>query len=289
MFLGLIKSNLNPTIEFSPPQTIVLSVNVTELDVTQYLRSLTWYFEGDPISMGGRFLLSPDSSTLTIANTVQSDAGIYEVKHMGLLISQRQEKCESRVLDALRNYPILSGIKFTVINTLSGNVLMWLVNQHIVINVFNVSAGVQQAVSDAHVVPLSIGGPMSIQLSWTHLPGPGYMWYFIRNSYATSVLYYNGQEGVPSGARVSSVRLYGANDAYQNMTIDLVCAQDSGYLDASLKISTYSYLYTGYGSNLFYCPSQYYSFVTQTLGITSLQLDSTLIRLSFTSSKSCGD
>ena len=92
------------------------------------------------------------------------------------------------------------------------NVLMWLATQHIVINVFNVSAGVQQAVSDAHVVPLSIGGPMSIQLSWTHLPGPGYMWYFIQNSYATSVLYYNGQEEVPSGARVSSFRCIPKHD-----------------------------------------------------------------------------
>ena len=235
--------------------------------------------------MGGRFLLSPDSTTLTITNTVKSDAGIYEVKHMGLLLSQRQEKCESRVLDVLRNYPILSGIKFTVINTLPGNALMWLANQHIVINVFNISAGVQQAVSDAHVVPLSIGGPMSIQLSWTHLPGPGYMWYFIQNSYATSVLYYNGQVGVPIGARVSSVRLYGANDAYQNMTIDLVCAQDSGYLDASLMLSTFNYLYWSSGSNQFYCPYQYNSFVVQTLGITSIQLDSIYIKLSYKSCK----
>ena len=70
--------------------------------------------------MGGRFLLSPDRTTLTIQNTVQSDVGMYEVKHMGLLISQRQEKCESRVLDALRKYPILSGLRFTV-NSLSGN------------------------------------------------------------------------------------------------------------------------------------------------------------------------
>ena len=151
--------------------------------------------------------------------------------------------------------------------------------------VYVFSAGVQQAVSDAHVVPLSIGGPMSIQLSWTHLPGPGYMWYFIQNSYATSVLYYNGQVGVPSGARVSSVQLYGANDAYQNVTIDLVCAQDSGYLDASLVLSTYNYLYPGYGSNQFNCPSQYYSFVAQTLGITSIQLDSIDIKLSYISCK----
>ena len=135
---GLIKSNLNPTLKFSPPQTIVLSVNVTELEVTQYLGFLTWYFEGDPILMGGRVTLSPDRTSLTITNTVESDAGIYEVKHMGLLISQRQEKCESRVLDALRNYPILSGIRFTVNNTLSGNVLMWLATQHTIINVNNI-------------------------------------------------------------------------------------------------------------------------------------------------------
>ena len=132
---GLIKSNLNPTLKFSPPQTIVLSVNVTELEVTRYLGSLTWYFEGDPILMGGRVTLSPDRTSLTITNTVESDAGIYEVKHMGLFTSQRQEKCESRVLDALRNYPILSGIRFTVNNTLSGNVLMWLATQHTIINI----------------------------------------------------------------------------------------------------------------------------------------------------------
>ena len=104
----------------------------------------------------------------------------------------------------------------------------------------------------ALVLALGIGGPMSIQLSWTHLPGPEYMWYFIQNSYATSVLYYNGQVGVPSGTRVSSVQLYGANDAYQNMTIDLACAQDSGYLDASLILSTYNYLYYGFGSSRSY-------------------------------------
>ena len=66
-------------------------------------------------------MLSPDHTTLTIMNTVESDAGVYEVKHMGLVISQRQEKCESRVLDALRNYPILSGARFIVINSLFGN------------------------------------------------------------------------------------------------------------------------------------------------------------------------
>ena len=176
--------------------------------------------------------------------------------------------------------------------------------------VFNI--GVQQAVSDALVVPLSIGGRMSIQLSWKHLPGPEYMWYFIQNSYATSVLYYNGQVGVPSGTRVSSVQLNGANDAYQNMTIDLVCARDSGYLDASLMLSTTNYLYTpnspfyndypyspfyndypyspfynDYPNSQLYCPYQYNRFVTGTLGISSIQLDSTHIKLSFTSSKSC--
>ena len=71
--------------------------------------------------MGGRVTLSPDHTTLTIMNTVESDAGVYEVKHMGLVISQRQEKCESRVLDALRKYPIMSGARFIVVNSLFGN------------------------------------------------------------------------------------------------------------------------------------------------------------------------
>ena len=55
-------------------------------------------------------------------DTVESDDEVYEVKHMGLLISQRQEKCESRLLDALQKYPILSGLKFSN-TTLSGNIL----------------------------------------------------------------------------------------------------------------------------------------------------------------------
>ena len=57
-----------------------------------------------------------------LMDTIESDAGVYEVKHMGLLISQRQEKCESRVLDALRKYSILSGLRFTV-TTSSGNII----------------------------------------------------------------------------------------------------------------------------------------------------------------------
>ena len=75
----------------------------------------------------------------------------------------------------------------------------------LMVHVFN--TGVQQAVSDALEVPLSIGGRMSIKLSWKHLPGPEYVWYFLQNSYATSVLYYNGQVGIPNGTRVSSVQL----------------------------------------------------------------------------------
>ena len=117
---GLITSSLNPTILFVPPQSIVLSVNVTDIYVTQFLRSLTWYFEGNPISAGGRVMLSPDSTTLTIMNTVESDAGVYEVKHMGVVTSSRQEKCEARVLSSLRQYPVLAGHKF-VVTASSGN------------------------------------------------------------------------------------------------------------------------------------------------------------------------
>ena len=141
----------------------------------------------------------------------------------------------------------------------------------------------------AQVVPLTVGGPLSLQLTWTPLPGSEYMWYYISSSYVTSLLYYNGQLGIPSRTFVSSIQQYGANGAYQNLTIGLVCAQDSGYLDASLMLSTYNYLYYYYGGTNFYCPSDYYSFVNVTLGITSIQLDSLLIHLTYGSSKlKCG-
>ena len=137
----------------------------------------------------------------------------------------------------------------------------------------------------AQVVPLTVGGPQSLQLTWTPLPGPEYMWYYISNSYVTSVLYYNGQLGIPSGTFVSSIQQYGANGAYQNLTIDLVCAQDSGYLDANLMINTDNYLYYNFGGTNLYCPYDYYSFVNVILGITSIQLDSLPIHLTYDSSK----
>ena len=140
-------------------------------------------------------------------------------------------------------------------------------------------------VETAQVVPLYGGGPLSLKLTWTQIPGPEYMWYYITNSYVSSVLYYNGQVGVPSGTRLSNVQLEGANSAYQNFTIDLVCAQDSGYLDASLVIRTSDYLYYSIASANLYCPQEYYTFVSTTLGISTIQLNTLLIKLTDTSSK----
>ena len=119
-----------------------------------------------------------------------------------------------------------------------------------------------------------------MQVNWTTLPGPEYIWNYITYSYVTSILYYSGLR-VSSGIQTSSgVLLTGANSAYQNVTIPLVSSLDSGYLDASLMIDPYYYLYYyyGYGSSLFYCPYDYYSFVSGTLGISYIQLDSSSIR-----------
>ena len=66
-------------------------------------------------------MISSDSTTLIIMNTVESDAGTYEVKHMGVVTSNREEKCEARVLSSLREYPILAGLKFTVTTPAYGN------------------------------------------------------------------------------------------------------------------------------------------------------------------------
>ena len=130
----------------------------------------------------------------------------------------------------------------------------------------------------SQVIPLTTGGPLPIQINWTTLPGPEYIWNYIPYSYVTSMLYYNGLVA-PSGIQTSSgVLLTGASSAYQNATIPLVSRLDSGYLDANLVIYYYYYLYPGSGSSLFYCPSDYYNFVSGTLGISYIQLDSSRIR-----------
>ena len=91
------------------------------------------------------------------------------------------------------------------------------------------------------------------------------------------MLYYNGLRA-PSGIQTSSgVLLTGANSAYQNATI--VSSLDSGYLDASLMIDIYDYLSdSSFGSSVYHCPSDYYSFARYPLGISYIQLDSSRIR-----------
>ena len=98
------------------------------------------------------------------------------------------------------------------------------------------------------------------------------MWYYITNSYVTSKLFFNGLEALMQN---SSVLPTGANSASQNVTIPVVNNLDISYLDASLMIYSYYYLYTG---SLFYCPYDYYYFVFGALGISYIQLDSSSIR-----------
>ncbi len=59
-----------------------------------------------------RFLLTIDSTELTIVDATANDAGVYEVKFEGILVYPYSMDCVAETLAFLRQYPILSPASF---------------------------------------------------------------------------------------------------------------------------------------------------------------------------------
>ena len=96
---------------------VTLEVGIGDSDKIQYFRSLKWFVNSVEISSNGKYLISQDDRSLTINDTVEQDAGVYEVKFTGLLRKGYEEKCraDSEVLDLLSSYPIASPVTFQLV------------------------------------------------------------------------------------------------------------------------------------------------------------------------------
>ena len=104
--------------QYNTSDTVTLQVNITPTATftRDYLRALTWYYNGveiNPVS-GGAILLNSDNTTLTITNAQRSDAGVYHVQFAGLRIYPYNKLCEKESLALLRHYPVLSPVVFNV-------------------------------------------------------------------------------------------------------------------------------------------------------------------------------
>ena len=114
---GLLQANGQTSLQIKTPDSVTLRANVTSTGFTQnYLRALTWYHDGNQVANTSdeRITLSSDNMMLKISVTSEADAGIYEVKFVGLLIYPYSEFCEQETLALLRHYPALAPVTFYV-------------------------------------------------------------------------------------------------------------------------------------------------------------------------------
>ena len=121
LFVGLLYPTGPTSVQYNTLDTVVLQVNITPTATftRDYLRALTWYHNGVEINSRSRYSrrnISQHSTTttLTITNMVQSDAGVYHVQFAGLRIYPYNELCEEETLAALRHYPVFSPVMFNV-------------------------------------------------------------------------------------------------------------------------------------------------------------------------------
>jgi len=96
-----------------------VNITPTATFTRNYLRALTWYYNGVKIipTSQGSISLSSDNTTLTITNILRSHSGVYEVRFAGLRIYPYNYWCEEKTLAILRHYPLLSPVTFYVFNT----------------------------------------------------------------------------------------------------------------------------------------------------------------------------
>ena len=92
-----------------------MNITPTATFTRNYLRALTWYYNGVQINPRSRYYtLSSDNTTLTITNARRSDAGVYHVQFAGLRIYPYNKLCEEETLALLRHCPVLSPVVFNV-------------------------------------------------------------------------------------------------------------------------------------------------------------------------------
>ena len=132
LFVDLLYIDGTSRVQHIPSQNITLKVGITDVyiqyiqyyhhnvNLRYFFRALTWYYNGNKLTPGGRITLSSDNTTLTVINSTVVDSGVYEARFDGLLIHPYSRSCEEAVLDLLRHYPVLKPAVFYVGTTYTG-------------------------------------------------------------------------------------------------------------------------------------------------------------------------
>uniref|UniRef100_A0A1X7SPR1 Ig-like domain-containing protein n=1 Tax=Amphimedon queenslandica TaxID=400682 RepID=A0A1X7SPR1_AMPQE len=212
--------------------------------VTEYLRELNWYYNGNKILNSIKHLINNGNKTLVINNITDEDIGEYSVRFDGLRLYHYNKKYEDKLLQLLRVYPVLSPLIFIV----SYN-------------------GIHNTAPIIHTDVITRFSNESSSVTLTS--------YLKKYSNEGSVsLYHNGNllfSGVTSGILGSS------SNPHYNYTINHPSITDSGYYEFQFVLNPYSVL-----SSL-NCPSSYQNFLTYStfLGLSGISLDQSVQKLEY--------
>ena len=119
VILGLLQSSNNAIHHTSNSKVCTLRVETTNIVITNYLRELNWYHNGNKISNSSKYSITNDNKTLVINNFANKDIGEYSVRFDGLRLYHYDKNCEQKILQVLKSYPVLRPVVFTL--TSDGN------------------------------------------------------------------------------------------------------------------------------------------------------------------------
>ena len=116
IFSGLLQSS-NANIYYSRHNYRLvgnLTVSIIYTVILNYLRELNWYHNGNKIANFNKYSITNDNKTLVINNITDKDFGEYSVRFDGLRLYHYNKDCEQRILQVLRNYPLLRPLVFSL-------------------------------------------------------------------------------------------------------------------------------------------------------------------------------
>ena len=252
MIVGLLQSS-DTSIQFNSENGFlgILTVNIIETTITEYLLELNWYYNGNKISNSSKYIINNGNKTLVINNITDEDIGEYSVRFDLLRLYHYNKDCQNKILQLLRGYPVLSPLSFIIVPNGKISFMPYCFKLYFI--------GIH--VNEDSPSNFFSSGFVVFNNEFTKIT-------LTSDSNEGSVLlYHNGNLLLSNGTF----------DPYYNYTINHPMITDSGYYEFQSVLDPSSVL-----SSL-NCPSSYQSFLdlSSYLGLTDIFLDAGVQRLEY--------
>ena len=115
LLIGLIYTDEPVTRVFTLDNRIEMGISIfdTAIPLPEIIVSLAWYHNGTEVTSDGRISINNNGTSLIISNTVEFDAGMYEVKINSTNLNGG-ENCDKNIIPMLANLAIFAPVKFTL-------------------------------------------------------------------------------------------------------------------------------------------------------------------------------